>query len=91
MFRQDGQVINIKSPKVHASVQANLFTVSGAVKECAVNDLMPGILTQMGHDALQGLNKLAQSYQQNGIDASTKDSAKPAEPEIDFEEVSQLD
>ncbi|KAI9138492.1 nascent polypeptide-associated complex subunit beta [Paraphysoderma sedebokerense] len=63
MFRSDGQVIHFAAPKVHASVQSNVFAIYGRGEEKELTELVPGILSQLGPESLANLRKLAESYQ----------------------------
>merc|ERR1739841_102251 len=63
MFRDDGNVLHFTAPKVHAAQGANTFAIYGAAQEKELTELVPGILNQLGPEALGNLRKLAESYQ----------------------------
>ena len=55
IFKEDGNVIHFENPKVQASIAANTYVVSGTAETKSVQELMPGIISQMGPNALKGL------------------------------------
>ncbi|OAR02838.1 hypothetical protein LLEC1_07420 [Akanthomyces lecanii] len=63
MFKEDGNVIHFKAPKVNASVPSNTFAIYGNGEDKELTELVPGILNQLGPDSLASLRKLAESYQ----------------------------
>ncbi|PWN17760.1 NAC-domain-containing protein [Microstroma glucosiphilum] len=63
MFREDGNVLHFKQPKVHGVGASNTYAVYGAGADKELTDLVPGILSQLGPDSLASLRKLAESYQ----------------------------
>ncbi|KAI9883880.1 MAG: Nascent polypeptide-associated complex subunit beta [Watsoniomyces obsoletus] len=63
MFKEDGNVIHFRAPKVHASVPSNTFAIYGNGEDKELTELVPGILNQLGPDSLASLRKLAESYQ----------------------------
>ncbi|ATY60505.1 nascent polypeptide-associated complex (NAC) subunit [Cordyceps militaris] len=63
MFKEDGNVIHFKGPKVNASVPSNTFAIYGNGEDKELTELVPGILNQLGPDSLASLRKLAESYQ----------------------------
>jgi nascent polypeptide-associated complex subunit beta len=47
-FKEDGKVLHFGGrPKVHTSLQSNTFSVQGHNEEKDIQELLPGILTQM--------------------------------------------
>ena len=66
MFQQNGRVLHFQAPKVQASLQSNVFTISGHAQDKELTELIPGILTQLGPDAMAQLRKFAESYQAGG-------------------------
>ena len=77
LFQADGKVIHFQTPKVSASVQANTYVVSGNAEVKELQELLPGILNQLGPDALQNLKKLAESFAKNA--PAGDDEAPPLE------------
>ncbi|KAI3646034.1 hypothetical protein MP228_008962 [Amoeboaphelidium protococcarum] len=93
MFKSDGKIIHMKAPKVVACVQGNMFAISGNAAEKELQDLMPGILTQMGQENLNQLKQLAEQYQKMAAAQQSEGGAAggdDAAPElVDFEKVSE--
>merc|ERR1712224_943205 len=55
-FRDDGSVIHFKNPKsVQASIGANTYVISGTAENKKLQDLLPGIINQLGSDNLEHL------------------------------------
>ncbi|GAA96262.1 uncharacterized protein L969DRAFT_91710 [Mixia osmundae IAM 14324] len=84
MFKDDdsGTVLHFAQPKVHASAPSNTYAIYGHGQEKDLTDLLPGILSQMGPEALSNLNSLARSYQgiQSGLGAASEDDVPDLEP-----------
>ena len=53
-------MIHFTNPKVQASIAANTYVVSGPSQTKKLQDLLPGIISQLGTDNLAHLKKLAQ-------------------------------
>jgi len=62
LFRDDGHVIHFVNPKVQASIAANTYVVSGTAETKKLQDLLPGIITQLGPDNLEDLKRIYSSY-----------------------------
>merc|ERR1712053_9685 len=60
MFKEDGNVIHFKNPKVTASPTSNTFTVSGHNDLKKITEI-PGVLNQLGMEGLQGLQAWAKA------------------------------
>jgi len=60
MFKEDGNVIHFKNPKVTASPTSNTFTISGHNEVKKITEI-PGVLNQLGLEGLQGLQQWAKS------------------------------
>lgn len=58
LFREDGNVIHFVNPKVQASIAANTYVVAGTSETKKLQDLLPGIITQLGPDSLDYLKKM---------------------------------
>eukprot|EP00884_Botryococcus_braunii_P005612 jgi/Botrbrau1/15051/Bobra.0297s0008.1 len=58
LFNPDGTVTHFANPKVQASIAANTFVVSGPSQNRKLQELLPGILSQMGPENLQNLRQL---------------------------------
>ena len=70
---QDDTVIHFTNPKVQASIGANTYVVSGPSQTKNLQDLLPGIIPQLGPDSLQNLKRLAQGFQKGGEGAGDDD------------------
>mmetsp|Transcript_89595 Transcript_89595/g.258376 ORF Transcript_89595/g.258376 Transcript_89595/m.258376 type:complete len:156 (-) Transcript_89595:29-496(-) len=88
MFREDGTVIHFSAPKVQASVASNTFAISGRGDSKRLEELLPGILSQLGPDNLMNLKRIAE-----GLGAGAEKPAAGADdiPEVgeNFEDVSK--
>merc|ERR1712028_62183 len=62
MFQEDGSVIHFSAPKVQASVQSNTFAISGHGENKRLEELLPGIINQLGPDNLMNLKRIAEGY-----------------------------
>eukprot|EP00290_Baffinella_frigidus_P053773 CAMPEP_0180346134 /NCGR_PEP_ID=MMETSP0989-20121125/3703_1 /TAXON_ID=697907 /ORGANISM="non described non described, Strain CCMP2293" /LENGTH=193 /DNA_ID=CAMNT_0022335229 /DNA_START=50 /DNA_END=631 /DNA_ORIENTATION=+ len=63
LFKDNGTVIHFKNPKqVQASIGANTYVISGAADTKNLQDLLPGIINQLGPDNLENLKKIAEQY-----------------------------
>lgn len=90
LFKQNGQVVHFASPKVQASIAANTYVISGASETKNLQELLPGIINQLGPDNLANLKQIAESYQGDGK-AAKEDGDDDDVPDLDgtdFEEVS---
>ncbi|KAG2444057.1 hypothetical protein HYH02_009000 [Chlamydomonas schloesseri] len=57
---KDDSVIHFVNPKVQASIAANTYVISGPSTQKKIQELLPGILNQMGPDSLVHLKKMMQ-------------------------------
>ncbi|KAF9287046.1 Nascent polypeptide-associated complex subunit beta [Mortierella alpina] len=64
MFLEQGTVLHFRAPRVQAAAASNIYAIYGRGEEKELTELVPGILNQLGPDALANLRRLAQSYQQ---------------------------
>merc|ERR1719343_78761 len=55
LFKEDGKVIHFVNPKVQASIAANTYIASGPCDTKPLQDLLPGIVSQLGMDNIQQL------------------------------------
>ncbi|KAK9091431.1 hypothetical protein Sjap_024608 [Stephania japonica] len=60
---KDDNVIQFVNPKVQASIGANTWVVSGTPQTKKLQDILPGIINQLGPDNLDNLRKLAEQFQ----------------------------
>jgi len=91
LFKDDGHVIHFKNPKVQASIAANTYVVSGNAETKKLQELLPGILTQLGPDALTDLKKLYETFsaQQGAAAAGGADEDDVPDLVENFEDVSK--
>uniref|UniRef100_A0A165WBL6 Nascent polypeptide-associated complex subunit beta n=2 Tax=Daucus carota subsp. sativus TaxID=79200 RepID=A0A165WBL6_DAUCS len=67
---KDDVVIQFVSPKVQASIAANTWVVSGSPQTKKLQDILPGIINQLGPDNLDNLRKLAEQFQKQAPGAA---------------------
>ncbi|KAF9664174.1 nascent polypeptide-associated complex [Salix suchowensis] len=60
---KDDLVIQFVNPKVQASIAANTWVISGTPQTRKLQDILPGIINQLGPDNLDNLRKLAEQFQ----------------------------
>ncbi|KAH9317751.1 hypothetical protein KI387_019520 [Taxus chinensis] len=60
---KDDAVIHFVNPKVQASISANTWVVSGSPQTKKLQDLLPGIINQLGPDSFVNLKKIAEQFQ----------------------------
>jgi len=67
---------------VQASIAANTYVVSGHAETKKLQDLLPGIINQLGPDNLANLKKLAETYQGGGAPPPVRTAplARPTPP-----------
>ncbi|KAK1297765.1 hypothetical protein QJS10_CPB15g00093 [Acorus calamus] len=66
---KDELVIQFLNPKVQASIAANTWVVSGTPQTKKLQDLLPGIINQLGPDNLDNLRRLAEQFQKQAPNA----------------------
>merc|ERR1719263_1624275 len=66
MFKEDGGIIHFTSPKVQASISANTYVISGHAENKQLQELLPGIISQLGPDNLASLKHIAESLGAGG-------------------------
>ncbi|KAG2784436.1 hypothetical protein PC116_g11130 [Phytophthora cactorum] len=98
LFKADGQVIHFQGPKVQASIASNTYAVSGFNQTKSLQELLPGIINQLGPDNLANLKQIAESYTaaQKAAKAASASAADDDDDEVpdlvdNFEDVSQQD
>ncbi|CAL9191298.1 nascent polypeptide-associated complex subunit beta-like [Musa acuminata AAA Group] len=71
---KDDLVIQFVNPKVQASIAANTWVVSGSPQTKKLQDVLPGIINQLGPDNLENLKRLAEHLQKQapGTGAAAK-------------------
>jgi len=89
---KDETVIHFVNPKVQASIAANTWVVSGPSQTKKLQELLPGIINQLGPDNLVNLKKIAQQFQRQQS-AGAEDEDDDEVPDLvegeSFEEASK--
>ena len=62
LFLDNGNILHFAQPKVQAAAAANTFVVNGTGVEKPLQELLPGIISQLGTDSLSSLKKLAEAF-----------------------------
>ncbi|EEC76547.1 hypothetical protein OsI_14347 [Oryza sativa Indica Group] len=94
---KDDLVIQFVNPKVQASIAANTWVVSGSPQTKKLQDVLPGIINQLGPDNMEHLKRIAEEMQKQvaaaGATAQAKEENDDDVPELvpgeNFEEVAQ--
>lgn len=93
LFKEDGKVIHFVNPKVQASIAANTYIISGPSETKPLQELLPGIVSQLSVDNLSQLQSVAASAAaQAGAGAGEDDDDDDDVPDLvegNFEEVSE--
>jgi len=92
MFKDDGSVIHFSAPKVQASVSANTYVIAGHAENKRLEELLPGIINQLGPDNLLNLKRIAEGYAAAGAAGGVKADGEDEDiPDIgeNFEDVSK--
>ncbi|XP_077212563.1 nascent polypeptide-associated complex subunit beta-like isoform X1 [Tasmannia lanceolata] len=80
---KDDTVIQFVNPKVQASIPANTWVVSGSPQTKKLQDLLPGIINQLGPDNLDNLRRLAEQFQKQAPGAgATQNDEDDEVPEL---------
>ncbi|KAL7600920.1 nascent polypeptide-associated complex subunit beta [Lactuca sativa] len=82
---KDETVIQFLNPKVQASIAANTWVVSGSPQTKKLQDILPGILNQLGPDNLDNLRKLAEQFQKQAPGGAEAAAATSAQADDDDE------
>merc|ERR1712137_1280877 len=91
MFHQDGTITHFQQPKVQFSGHANTYVVSGNGQQKKMEELLPGIINQLGPDALANLKKIADSFAAaQGMGDGVPDLADDDVPELAADDVPEL-
>ncbi len=81
---KDDNVVHFLNPKVQASIAANTYVISGNAQHKKLQDLLPGIIPQLGPDNLNNLKKIAEQFQK-------QEEAAGAAKDEDIPEVENFD
>merc|ERR1740129_1680410 len=82
MFKDDGSVLHFSAPKVQASVTANTYVVAGHGENKKLEELLPGIINQLGPDNLSNLKQIAEQYAASGKAAGVAESKEGDDEDI---------
>lgn len=66
IFKSDGNVIHIVQPKIQVSLPSNMYVVTGPAETKPLQDLLPGILHQLGPESMERLRQYAAQMQGGG-------------------------
>jgi len=89
LFKDDGTVIHFASPKVQASIASNTYVVSGNAETKKLQELLPGIINQLGPDNLEELKKIYASFTPSTQKTTEEDDDDIPELVSNFEEQSK--
>mmetsp|Transcript_69071 Transcript_69071/g.192266 ORF Transcript_69071/g.192266 Transcript_69071/m.192266 type:complete len:159 (-) Transcript_69071:89-565(-) len=91
MFKDDGSVLHFSAPKVQASVTANTYVVTGHGETNRLEELLPGIINQLGPDSLMNLKRLAEDFAAGAGASAPKPGDEDDIPDVgeNFEDVSK--
>eukprot|EP00286_Rhodomonas_abbreviata_P019005 CAMPEP_0181309350 /NCGR_PEP_ID=MMETSP1101-20121128/11965_1 /TAXON_ID=46948 /ORGANISM="Rhodomonas abbreviata, Strain Caron Lab Isolate" /LENGTH=167 /DNA_ID=CAMNT_0023415825 /DNA_START=26 /DNA_END=529 /DNA_ORIENTATION=+ len=90
IIKEDGTVIHITSPKIQASVPSNTYVVTGTTQMSNIQQLMPGILPQLGDESADILRMINQQQQQAQGVAGTINEEEEEDEDSDDDEVPDL-
>ncbi|KAJ3276392.1 Nascent polypeptide-associated complex subunit beta [Terramyces sp. JEL0728] len=91
MFRNDGKIYHFKKPSVQASVASNTFVINGYGVTKDLTQLLPGILTQLGPEALGELRRMAEQFQAQQAAAQGEKKAEDDDEIPDLVETETFD
>ena len=80
LFKEDGNVIHFKNPKVQASISANTYVISGPNQTKPLQEMLPGIVNQLG---MEGMDMQALQQQAGGFSGMPGMGAVPEGEEDD--------
>ncbi|GMH13695.1 hypothetical protein Nepgr_015536 [Nepenthes gracilis] len=80
---KDDVVIQFINPKVQASIAANTWVVSGSPQSRKLQDILPGIINQLGPDNLDNLRKITEQFQKQSPAANANSGASNPQEEDD--------
>ncbi|KAK9816629.1 hypothetical protein WJX72_003061 [[Myrmecia] bisecta] len=90
IFNSDNTVTHFVNPKVQASIAANTYVVSGPSANKKVQDLLPGIIQQLGPENLANLKKLAASAGAGGQYGGQHETVEDVDDDDDDDDVPEL-
>ncbi|CAM9161641.1 unnamed protein product [Phaeothamnion confervicola] len=91
MFKDTGEVIHFVNPKaVQASVGANTYVISGNAEIKKLQDLLPGIISELGAENLASLKEIAGGFGGPGGTGAGMGGDMPAGIDDDDDDVPDL-
>ena len=92
LFKEDGGVIHFSALKAQAPIGANTYVISGSCETRKLQDLLPGIINQLGPGNLPDLKNIAESYSSSagaagGADLGAVEGGESVPEFVDFESV----
>eukprot|EP00178_Gracilaria_changii_P023652 TRINITY_DN71540_c0_g1_i1.p1 TRINITY_DN71540_c0_g1~~TRINITY_DN71540_c0_g1_i1.p1 ORF type:complete len:149 (+),score=43.54 TRINITY_DN71540_c0_g1_i1:21-467(+) len=69
LFHDDGTITHFKQPKVQVSMPSNTYVVSGNAERKQMQELLPGIIHQLGPDSIANLKRLADQFSKENAGA----------------------
>jgi len=78
LIMDNGNVVHFSHPKVQASIPSNTYVVSGHSETKKLQEMLPGIINQLGAENLEQLKSIAKS-----MDGGKPDAAAAAAPTAD--------
>ncbi|CAE8712169.1 unnamed protein product [Polarella glacialis] len=88
-FMESGSVLHFAAPKVQAAVASNTFVINGKGEEKRLEELLPGIISQLGPDNLMNLKRIAEGYAA-AQGAASKEGEDIPDIGENFEDVSKV-
>ncbi|VVT51875.1 uncharacterized protein SAPINGB_P003242 [Magnusiomyces paraingens] len=79
-FNDDGTVLHFPRPNVQAATSSNTFAIHGRPQQKQLEELMPGIITQLGAENIDKLRELA-SQLGSGLKQGAEGLEASGEPE----------
>mmetsp|Transcript_22675 Transcript_22675/g.50860 ORF Transcript_22675/g.50860 Transcript_22675/m.50860 type:complete len:177 (+) Transcript_22675:98-628(+) len=61
IFKNDGTLIHITNPKIQASIPSNTYVIGGSCENKRLEELLPGILSQLGPESMDYLRSYAEA------------------------------
>jgi nascent polypeptide-associated complex subunit beta len=82
LFKDDGNVVHFVNPKVQASVASNTYIVSGNAETKSLQELLPGIVNQLGPEAFKQLQESFAAASNTTTSNDDEDSDDDDVPEL---------
>lgn len=90
-FKEDGTVLQFKNPKVQASIAANTYVISGPNQQKALQEMLPGIVSQFGGmEDMQQAMMMQSQQQQMGMTAPKNMIPEEEDEDDDDDDVPDL-